>query len=128
MGKKISSQTPKTIFSLQSPQNFYYFCNNSSRRSYHKLSAHSDNIDLYPLFSLDSTRSTLYLACVTPAYSLLLLVVSFAYEDYRIKQTLIKEISESFFKRESNKGLVNTVVIRTHSRRRMPKGVSTRLC
>ena len=54
VGKKISSQTPKTIFSPQSPQNFYYLCNNSSQRSYRKLSAHSDNMDLYFLLPLDS--------------------------------------------------------------------------
>ena len=34
-----------------------------------------------------------------------------------------KEISEDFFKGESNKGLVNTIVIRIHSRRHTSKGI-----
>ena len=72
INKKISSQISKTIFSLQSPQNFYYLYNNSSQRSYCELSVYSDNMNLYSLLSLDSIRSTSYTrhVCIRPAFCL----------------------------------------------------------
>ena len=47
---------------------------------------------------------------------------------YEEKKKKEKRYSRTFSKEESNKELVNIVVIRTHSRRRTPKEVSTELC
>ena len=94
VSKKILLQTSKTIFSLQSPQNFYYFCNNSFQRLYRKLSAHSDNMDLYSLLSLDSIRSTSYMChvCVRSAFCL-----RFAYTRRLSNQTKSITTSCDFF-------------------------------